>query len=88
MEPGLFVPHRHDQDVKGKVPAWGGNWDPVRGSSTREKAMALEPVAGQVYFSPECHAAYAALGFSPSPGSLRAVCSSRTGRPTSRAVVR
>lgn len=32
--------------------------------------MALEPVAGQVYFSPECHAAYAALGFSPSPGTL------------------
>ena len=32
--------------------------------------MALEPVAGQVYFSPECHASYAALGFSPSPGSL------------------
>ncbi len=32
--------------------------------------MALEPVAGQVYFSPECHAAYAGLGFSPSPGSL------------------
>ena len=27
-------------------------------------------VAGQVYFSPECHAAYAALGFSPSPGTL------------------
>ncbi len=32
--------------------------------------MVLEPVAGQVYFSPECHAAYAALGFSPSPGSF------------------
>ncbi len=32
--------------------------------------MALEPVAGQVYFSPECHAAYASFGFSPSPGSL------------------
>lgn len=32
--------------------------------------MALEPVAGQVYFSPECHEAYAGLGFSPSPGSL------------------
>jgi hypothetical protein len=32
--------------------------------------MVLEPVAAQVYFSPECHAAYAALGFSPSPGSL------------------
>src|ERR1700722_20764171 len=40
------------------------------GSATRKLAMALEPVAGQVYFSPECHAAYAALGFSPSPGSL------------------
>ena len=32
--------------------------------------MALEPVAGQVYFSPECHRAYAELGFSPSPGAL------------------
>jgi Helix-turn-helix family len=32
--------------------------------------MALEPVAGQVYFSPECHRAYAELGFSPSPGTL------------------
>ncbi len=32
--------------------------------------MALEPVAGQVYFSPECHTGYAELGFSPSPGTL------------------
>jgi hypothetical protein len=32
--------------------------------------MSLEPVAAQVYFSPECHAAYAELGFSPSPGTL------------------
>jgi hypothetical protein len=32
--------------------------------------MVLEPVAGQVYFSPECHAAYAQLGFAPSPGTL------------------
>jgi hypothetical protein len=32
--------------------------------------MALEPVAGQVYFSPECHAEYEKLGFSPSPGTL------------------
>jgi hypothetical protein len=40
------------------------------GASTRKLAMALEPVAGQVYFAPECHAAYAELGFSPSPGSL------------------
>jgi hypothetical protein len=34
----------------------------------RALAAALEPFAGQVYFSPECHAAYEALGFSPSPG--------------------
>jgi hypothetical protein len=32
-------------------------------------AGALEPVIGQVYFSPECHEAYVGLGFSPSPGS-------------------
>ena len=36
-------------------------------------ASALEPVTGQVYFSPECHEAYAALGFSPSPASAGAV---------------
>ena len=28
----------------------------------------LEPVIGQVYFSPECHANYVELGFDPSPG--------------------
>lgn len=32
----------------------------------RALAAALEPIAGQVYFSPECHANYAALGFAPS----------------------
>jgi hypothetical protein len=26
----------------------------------------IEPLVGQVYFAPECHAAYAALGFAPS----------------------
>jgi hypothetical protein len=31
-------------------------------------AAALEPVVGQVYFAPECHAAYTELGFSPGPG--------------------
>jgi hypothetical protein len=40
------------------------------GLRTRRLAMALEPVAGQVYFAPECHEAYAALGFAPSPGTL------------------
>jgi hypothetical protein len=28
----------------------------------------IEPVVGQVYFAPECHDAYVALGFGPSPG--------------------
>lgn len=32
----------------------------------RSLAAAIEPVAGQVYFSPECHAEYEALGFGPS----------------------
>lgn len=38
--------------------------------SARARALAgaLEPFAGQVYFSPECHAGYATLGFAGSPG--------------------
>lgn len=32
----------------------------------RRLGSVLEPVVGQVYFSPECHANYVALGFSPS----------------------
>jgi hypothetical protein len=40
---------------------------------SRTLAAALEPVIGQVFFSPECHAAYAELGFAPSPGRLGAV---------------
>ncbi|HEX3793818.1 MAG TPA: hypothetical protein VHV57_04905 [Acidimicrobiales bacterium] len=40
------------------------------GPATRRLAMALEPVAGQVYFSAECHQNYEKLGFSPSPGAL------------------
>jgi hypothetical protein len=32
----------------------------------RRLAAALEPVVGQVYFSPECHARYVELGFDPS----------------------
>jgi hypothetical protein len=33
----------------------------------RTLAAVIEPVAGQVYFSPECHRGYEALGFGPSP---------------------
>src|SRR3954453_19293004 len=29
----------------------------------------IEPLIGQVYFSPECHAAYVALGFAASPAT-------------------
>lgn len=36
----------------------------------RTLAARLEPVIGQVFFSPECHAAYVGLGFAPSPGSF------------------
>ncbi|MCO8129374.1 hypothetical protein NHL50_19390 [Acidimicrobiia bacterium EGI L10123] len=39
----------------------------------RGLAAAIEPVAGQVYFSPECHANYEALGFGPSPGDFNGV---------------
>lgn len=39
----------------------------------RRLAGALEPFAGQVYFSPECHEGYAALGFAPSPAEARGV---------------
>ncbi len=35
---------------------------------SRALATAIEPFAGQVYFAPECHKGYAALGFGPSPG--------------------
>jgi len=42
--------------------------DEVSPRKTRSLAAALEPVIGQVFFAPECHAAYAALGFAPSPG--------------------
>jgi hypothetical protein len=39
---------------------------------SRSLAAHLEPVIGQVFFSPECHAAYVRLGFAPSPGSFGA----------------
>lgn len=47
----------------------------MEGLSNRARALAaaLEPVAGQVYFSPECHAAYERLGFGPSPGDFGGV---------------
>jgi hypothetical protein len=42
-------------------------------SRARLLASLLEPVAGQVYFSPEAHANYEALGFAASPGDFAGV---------------
>ena len=39
----------------------------------RRLGGALEPVIGQVYFSPECHARYVELGFDPSPADADGV---------------
>lgn len=43
---------------------------PVKDARTpvRRLAELIEPVTGQVYFSPECHRGYAALGFNGSSG--------------------
>ena len=41
--------------------------------AARTLGSLLEPVTGQVYFSPECHTNYAALGFDASPGHASGV---------------
>ncbi len=41
---------------------------PAGAPIARRLAALIEPVIGQVYFSPECHANYQALGFGPSSG--------------------
>jgi hypothetical protein len=46
---------------------------PMPPHPARALAAALEPVAGQVYFARECHAAYEALGFAASPGDMSGV---------------
>ena len=42
----------------------------VIGRTLRDR---IEPLIGQVYFSPECHAAYVALGFAASPATSNGV---------------
>lgn len=42
-------------------------------AAARRLGSVLEPIAGQVYFSPECHANYVALGFAASPGEANGV---------------
>jgi len=39
------------------------------GEGARALARAIEPIVGHVYFAPECHDRYVALGFGPSPGA-------------------
>lgn len=41
--------------------------DDAVSARARDLAASLEPVAGQVYFAPECHRGYEALGFAGSP---------------------
>ena len=54
----------------------------------RRLAAAIEPVAGQAQFSPECHANYEALGFAPSPGMVgRTALPDKGGFFTSRGAV-
>ena len=42
-------------------------------AQARALGSAIEPVTAQVYFSPECHANYAELGFDGSPGNANGV---------------
>lgn len=56
----------------GRESTRGGKVDQTA-NPARALAMALEPVAGQVYFSPECHSEYEKLGFDPSPGEFAGV---------------
>lgn len=46
---------------------------PELSARARRLGSVLEPVTGQVYFSPECHANYAALGFDASGGDANGV---------------
>jgi hypothetical protein len=46
---------------------------PTLSARARRFGSVLEPLTGQVYFSPECHAGYVALGFEPSRGDAAGV---------------
>jgi len=46
---------------------------PTLSARARRLGSVLEPVVGQVYFSPECHSNYVALGFDPSSRNANGV---------------
>lgn len=48
------------------------NFDEIS-AKARTLAGLIEPLAGQVYFAPECHSLYADLGFAGSPGQFSGV---------------
>ena len=54
--------------------------DPRLHTTARQLAAYLEPIVGSVYFAPECHERYAALGFAPSPGKAGGVAAPRRPR--------
>jgi hypothetical protein len=75
VEPCIGVGHRASVYHSRRTVSCGRAWqtaamDEAALRRSRTLAAALEPLIGQVYFAPECHAAYAALGFAPSPGNL------------------
>ena len=47
--------------------------DAALSAMARKLGSVIEPFAGQVYFSPECHAEYVALGFDASPREANGV---------------
>ena len=47
--------------------------DATLSAAARRLASLIEPITGQVYFSPECHSAYVGLGFAASPGDASGV---------------
>jgi hypothetical protein len=54
-------------------PAYVAAMDAQLSVAARRLGSLIEPLTGQVYFSPECHAKYVDLGFAPSPGDAQGV---------------
>ncbi len=75
---GLIWHPQHDTagpDCSSGIGSSYGSWMDFSTLSERARKLGsvLEPLTGQVYFSPEAHANYVALGFDPSPGQSNGV---------------
>ena len=76
----LVVDGRGDLDVGGhESRILGCRVVTPESKAARQLGSVLEPVTGQVYFSPECHRNYEALGFAASQGEFGGVAGA--GRP-------